>query len=101
MLIEVYNRSTGVFSGLYNSDGKAKKWYTMVGRADSEGNTVGWTVVYKNEHLNAHSTCTWSGQFQTDKFGNEVIHTTWLLTTETTPSENWRSTRVGFDYFTT
>ena len=72
----------------------------MVGRANTEGNTVGWTVVFKNQYLNAHSTATWSGQFQTDKSGNDVILTTWLLTTQTTPPDNWRSTRVGFDYFT-
>ena len=101
MLINDYNPTTGVFSGLYNSAvGEAMKWYIMVGRADTEGNTVGWTVVYKNEYLDANSTCTWSGQFQTDKSGNNVIPTTWLLTTQTTPSENWKSTQVGFDYFT-
>ena len=101
MLINNYDPTTGVFSGLYNSTvGEAEKWYIMVGRADTEGNTVGWTVVYKNEYLNAHSTCTWSGQFQADKSGSTVILTTWLLTTQTTPPENWESTRVGFDYFT-
>ena len=101
MVINDYNPTTGVFNGLYNSAvGDAEKQYILVGRTNTEGKTVGWTVVYKNDYRNAHSTCTWSGQFQTDEYGKHVILTTWLLTMQTTPLENWDSTNVGFDYFT-
>ena len=101
MVINDHNLTTGVFNGLYSSAvGEAEKQYILVGRTDTEGTTVGWTVVYQNDYLNAHSTCTWSGQFQTDELGNPVIPTTWLLTAQTTPPENWDSTNVGFDHFT-
>ena len=101
MIIRECDPTTGIFSGLYSSAvGNAEKWYNLVGRTDTDGNTVGWTVVWTNRYHNAHSTTTWSGQFQADPVGSPVILTTWLLTTQTTPSDNWDSTNVGFDYFT-
>jgi len=43
---------------------------------------------------------TWSGEVQTDKDGEEVIRTTWLLTMETAQNANWKSTLIGKDTFT-
>ena len=103
MIIDSYDPFTGVFRGLYESAvGDAKSWYTMVGRTHTTGKTVGWTVVFENEDRKCvDSTCTWSGQFQTDECEKPAIRTTWLLTTHPNdPSENWESTNVGFDFFT-
>ena len=104
MIITSYDSQTGVFFGSYNSKvGDAEKWYDLTGRKDTEGNTVGWTVNWQNSHNNAHSVTTWSGQIQLSlKFADpviQIIQTTWLLTSQTTPVNNWDSTLVGFDYF--
>ena len=73
----------------------------LTGRKDTAGNTLGWTVNWENSDLNAHSVTTWSGQLQLNE-GLEYydILTTWLLTSQTIPEDNWESTQVGFDYFT-
>ena len=61
---------------------------------------VGWTVSWENEYGNAHSVTTWSGQFQFDRKINDfIILTTWLLTQETDPANDWASTQVGTDVF--
>ena len=101
MVITSYDTETGVFSGNYQSAvGEATKWYVMTGRADTAGNTLGWTVNWQNSYQNAHSATSWSGQVQTDESGDLVMPTTWLLTSQTSPEDNWESTLVGFDYFT-
>ena len=46
----------------------------------------------------ANSTTTWSGQWQQIKF-DIYIYTTWLLTSQTEPTDNWESTLVGKDTF--
>ncbi|XP_028409296.1 uncharacterized protein LOC114531894 [Dendronephthya gigantea] len=90
----------GSFKGKYISAvGKAKKEYDLVGRFDTNGDTLGWVVSYQNRHLNAHSTCAWSGHMQ-EHSNKPLILTTWLLTRETPIEEDWGSTMVGFDTFT-
>ena len=92
---------TGVFSGTYESlVGVAEKTYVLTGRIDTAGMATGWTVNWQNAYLNAHSVTTWSGQLQFKSSGEPVILTTWLLTHQTTPDNNWASTQVGFDTFT-
>ena len=45
MIIEEYDETTGVFTGQYNSAvGEATKSYLLVGRKDTDGDTLGWTV---------------------------------------------------------
>ncbi|KAJ3488867.1 hypothetical protein NLJ89_g11578 [Agrocybe chaxingu] len=98
------NDSGGGLSGEYNSAvGQAKDVYILTGRYDAappagEGTSVGWVVTFRNDILNAHSTSTWSGQYFDG--GNERIITQWLLTSSTTPSDVWSSTRIGNDTFT-
>ena len=92
----------GQCSGTYCSTvGIAEKEYPFVGRYDTTGmGAIGWTVSWENKYLNAHSVTTWSGQFQfDDSINNWVILTTWLLTQQTKPSEDWNSTNVGMDTF--
>ena len=100
MVITSYDSKTGVFSGNYQSlVGDATKWYILTGRKDTDGNSIGWTVSWQNSNNNAHSVTTWSGQFQLQSFGDPIILTTWLLTSQTTPDDDWESTQVGFDHF--
>ena len=47
MIIESFDETIGVFTGQYNSAsavGEATKSYLLVGRKDTDGVTLGWTV---------------------------------------------------------
>ena len=104
MIIDVADPSTGVIQGQYCSKvGDATKFYKLVGRYDTASSTptIGWAVTWQNQYNNAQSTTTWSGQGQYKSSGTRTILTTWLLTRQTVPSENWESTMVGFDVFST
>ena len=103
MVITSYDRETGVFSGTYKSPhaGEAEGTYILTGRKDPAGNTLGWTVNWQNSCTKSlQSVTTWSGQLQYEGLEYWVILTTWLLTSQTIPEDNWESTQVGFDYFT-
>jgi hypothetical protein len=105
MIIDNVNSDTGDFSGQYcSSVGQAEKFYRLTGRYDTASATgtptLGWTVTWKNSFKNAHSTTTWSGQYQHGPSGTPTLLTKWLLTSETKPADNWRSTLVGSDVFT-
>ena len=99
MTITKVDRITGSFSGTYNSAvGNATWEYELRGRFDTRGSSLGWVVSYQNQYRNAHSTAAWSGQRQVQ--GRErIIQTTWLLTTQTSPADAWKSTNVGFNTF--
>ena len=101
MTIKFIDYVNGNFSGTYCSAvGDAEKEYGLQGRFDNDGRSLGWSVAYKNQYRNAHSTASWSGQIQVDpKTLQPHILTTWLLTTQTDPIEDWASTNVGFDTF--
>ena len=76
----------------------------MTGTYDKDGTesggTIGWSVTYNNaEHGNSKSTATWSGQRQLTPNGTLIIHTTWLLTSQTAPSSNWEFTSTNQDLF--
>ena len=105
MVIDSVDADTGVFSGQYcSSVGQVEKFYLLTGRYDTASTTgtptLGWTVTWKNAFKNAHSTTTWSGQYQHSSSGTPTLLTKWLLTSETKPSDNWKSTLVGSDVFT-
>lgn len=89
-------------TGTYHSAvGNVVKEYRLVGRLDGdpEASTgVGWVVSWQNDESNAHSVTTWSGQYRVVD-GQEFITTTWLLTEEGTPDQDWESTLVGKDLF--
>ena len=75
-------------TGTYDKDGT------------ESGGTIGWSVTYNNtEHGNSKSTATWSGQRQLTLNGSPIIPTTWLLTSQTVPSNNWESTLTNQDLF--
>ena len=81
--------------------GTAERFYLLTGRRDPDGNTIGWTVNWQNADLNAHAVTTWSGQLQKSPLGDPVILTTWLLTAQKEPRNDWDSTNVGKDEFFT
>jgi len=89
-------------SGTYHTAvGNASGEYALVGRADTPRETsqsVGFVVSWQNEYQSADSLTAWSGQLQVID-GEEMIVTTWLLTIETAPGEDWKSTMVGRDVF--
>lgn len=101
MTIDRVDLKHGYFCGTYCSAvGEAKKEYPLTGHLDPDGSTLGWVVVWRNQYMNACSTTTWCGQYQFDpNTHEEVIVTTWLLTAQTDPQEDWNSTNVGFDEF--
>jgi hypothetical protein len=95
----------GNVAGTYNSAvGRAINTYVLAGRIDTSpaangsGQSVGWTVAWRNHYENAHSVASWSGQFFAG--AHERIDTQWLLTSGTTSSNEWQSTVVGHDEFT-
>ena len=56
--------------------------------------------MYRNQYQTAESTATWSGQWQLQPEKDRIlIYTTWLLTVQTTPENNWQSTYIGKDTF--
>src|SRR6266545_2318681 len=81
----------------------AKGKYLLIGRTDTDNDAaenIGFVVSWENENGSCDSVTTWSGEVQTDKDGEEVIRTTWLLTMETAQNANWKSTLIGKDTFT-
>jgi hypothetical protein len=83
--------------------GNASGIYDLVGRIDSgaaRSRTIGFVVSWENQYGRSESVTTWSGEVQVDDQGEERIVTTWLLTIETDPANNWKSTIVGTDIFT-
>ena len=89
--------------------------YPLAGRCDDTGGgaknqTIGWVVAFDppdpppaGEPPYPPSLTAWSGQWHevTDKDGNvvEFITTTWILTEQTDPPDEWDSTMVNKDYF--
>ena len=51
-------------------------------------------VQFQNEVIDSKSVCAWSGQYQ-ETDGKPKILTTWLLTSQTEPKNNWASVRVN------
>ncbi|MGH9947223.1 MAG: avidin/streptavidin family protein [Pyrinomonadaceae bacterium] len=93
----------GNLSGWYETAvGSASGPYVLAGRTDTDDDAarnVGWVVSWENDKGSSDSVTAWSGELQ-EIDGEEVISTTWLLTIETTPATNWKSTLVGKDIFT-
>ena len=97
--------SGSIVTGTYQSKvGDAAGIYTLTGITDQGTGdatpNLGFTVSWVNPtYGNTNSVTAWSGQLQ-EIDGEEVITTFWLLTQETTPANNWKSTLVGHDTFT-
>lgn len=94
---------SSVFGTYHTAVGEAKGSYPLTGMIDTQSmeqnQAVGFVVAWKNESGSSHSVTVWSGQFQSVE-GQEVLTTTWLLTRETEPEQDWKSTLIGHDLFT-
>jgi hypothetical protein len=93
-----------VITGTYQSKvGDSGGIYSLYGASDEgTGDTtpnIGFSVSWVNPtYGNSNSVTSWSGQLQVIG-GEEVITTFWLLTRETDPVNNWKSTIIGQDVF--
>ena len=98
--MNIVSATKGELTGTYHSKvGDAEGEYVMSGRYDTVGQTLGWIVTWNNEHNgSSFSTTGWSGQYHTDSDDPE-IHVTWLLTSQATPNNDWKSTQVGIAVF--
>jgi len=82
--------------------GDADGVYELVGRVsvpDDNNRTLAFVVTWQNEKRKTDSVTAWSGEVR-EFSGTQLITTTWLLTVETVPSDDWKSTLVGKDLFT-
>jgi len=99
MKIDV-NGST--ITGKYHTAvGDAEGIYDLVGRIsvpNDDNRTLGFVVAWQNAKRSTDSTTAWSGEAQ-EVNGTPYIMTTWLLTEETAPEDDWKSTIVGKDLF--
>jgi hypothetical protein len=90
-IVGTYQTEVGDANGIYHLFG--------IGDFDNhESEALGWVVSWNNNFGNSDSVTVWSGQYQ-ERCGEEIILTTWLLTSESSPKDDWRSTLVGADIF--
>jgi hypothetical protein len=92
----------GITGTYHTAVGNATGVYDLVGRIDSKAGSsrgIAFVVSWENTYGNSESVTAWSGEVQVDG-QDERILTTWLLTMETDPANNWESTIVGQDVFT-
>ena len=95
--MDITSATNNQLSGTYESGvGCAQGPYTLTGRYETEGKSLGWVVSWEKEgQESCRSTASWSGEY--DDTACE-IRTTWLLTYP--PAEDWNSTTTGVDTFT-
>ena len=101
MLIEEIKDST--FRGKYHTKvGDAEGQYELVGRVSvpsDDNRTVAFVVAWQNGKKDTDAITAWSGEVR-EVQGVQYMTTTWLLTIETAPKDDWASTKVGKDFFT-
>ena len=100
MTLRVNGKSiTGTY---HTAVGDASGIYDLVGQTDTDNDSsqaIGFVVAWQNEYGSSDSVTTWSGQYQIID-GVDTIVTTWLLTQETDPDDDWASTLINKDTFT-
>lgn len=101
-MMDLHLEGSSVTGSYHTAVGEAQGSYPLTGfidpRALNQSQAVGLVVAWVNESGSSHSVTTWSGQFQVIE-GEEVLTTTWLLTHETEPTQDWKSTLIGTDIF--
>jgi hypothetical protein len=100
MMIQVHGSTV---TGKYQTAvGDADGLYELVGRVSvpaDDNRTIGFVVAWQNDKRKTDSVTAWSGEVR-EVNGNQILTTTWLLTGETDPKDDWKSTLVGKDLFT-
>jgi Avidin family len=91
-------------SGRYNTKvGDAEGWYELVGWVGGKRpnqSTLGFVVLWENDKRSTDSVTVWTGEWFIDPdSGHERIEMMWLLAKETTPADEWTSTKIGKDIF--
>ena len=96
LTIEVADQ--GAFRGTYTNGvgALAGHAYRVSGTYDPAPIGGSLVLAFVVDWTEAHSVTAWSGLFYPD---NGVIRAMWLMTTETEPGEEWKSTFVGHDDF--
>jgi hypothetical protein len=90
------------FEGKYNSAvGPVEGNYKLVGFVSvpsDQNRTIAFVVAWQNGEKDVDSVTAWSGEVR--EVGDEqYITTTWLVTGETIPDDDWQSTTIGKDFF--
>ena len=99
-LMTIASIDGNVLSGEYQTRvGDPRGLYILSGQTDGDRQSLGWCVGWVNQDGDAHSTTSWSGQYQTVG-GDETIAAMWLLTMDIPTSDDWKSTLIGKDVFT-
>lgn len=96
-------RGPAITGKYHTAVGNASGIYELVGRIDGKAGSsraVAFVVSWENSEGDSESVTAWSGEVQAEGQDDERILTTWLLTRETDPQNNWKSTVVGQDVFT-
>ena len=92
-----------VVTGKYHTGvGDAEGEYDLVGSIsmpNDENRTIAFVVAWQNGRQDTDAVTAWSGEVR-EIDGVQYMMTTWLLTKETLPKNDWWSTAVGKDYFT-
>ena len=70
--------------------------YAVTGSYDPEPFGPVTVLGYVVDWVQNHSVTVWSGQYHR---ASDEIRATWLLTTETTGPDDWKSTVIGHDVF--
>jgi hypothetical protein len=99
MLVEV--RGTTLTGKYHTAVGDADGVYELIGRVsvpDAATKTLGFVVAWQNDKRKVDSATAWCGEAR-ELDGTQSITTTWLLTAETAPTDDWKSTLVGKDCF--
>jgi hypothetical protein len=92
-----------IITGAYQTAvGDASGIYDLTGRVSvpSDTNyTLGFVVTWQNKVRSTDAVTSWAGEAR-EIGGEQFILTTWLLSIETAPADDWKSTLVGKDTFT-
>jgi hypothetical protein len=86
----------GGLQGTYYAGAGSSGPHLVTGSYDPSPSQPGTVLGFVVDWTEAHSVTVWSGQYHS---GDDVIRATWLMSTETDPADDWRSTFVGYDVF--
>ncbi len=86
----------GSYQTAVSASSCAKGTFPLVGRTNLP--SLGFVVSWTNDSSKCSSVTAWSGQLQTVRGENQIV-TTWLLTAQTVPRNNWQSTTINQDIF--
>jgi hypothetical protein len=101
--MELIVNEKGALTGWYqNNAGNVTGRFPLVGVINQRPanavvpTTLGWSVAWRTDSTDFHSTTSWTGQWTAD----DRIVTGWILATRVDkPSELWRQLHMGMDEF--